>query len=283
LSLPGAHSAAPPPPHKPLPHHSSKSQGIVVPSKNDSQGRPAGVTDGNGVTDQAPPLMKDLTPADCDRIIIVGAGGFGREVLQWARHAWPDHAARIAGFLSADPDKLAGHATNLPILGSPEDFKPQPTDGLLLAIGIPRVRRQVAERLEARGARFLALIHPTAIVADTAEIGTGSVICPYAIVSDAVKLGRFVLVNYHASLGHDASAGDFAVFSPYATLGGGARVENEVLMGLHASLAPGVVVSSGAAVAANSCALVDVPEARVVYGVPGRVGQRLDIEDLATR
>jgi sugar O-acyltransferase (sialic acid O-acetyltransferase NeuD family) len=228
------------------------------------------------------PPLAELSPADCDRIIIVGAGGFGREVLQWARHAWPDHAARIAGFLSEDPTKLDGHATVLPILGSPDSFELRPTDGLVLAIGIRGVRREVAERLDARGGRFLTLVHPTAIVADTAQIGTGSIICPYAVVSDAVRLGRFVLVNYHASLGHDASAGDFAVFSPYATLGGGASVAADVFLGLHASLGPDVTVSIGSTVAANSCALVDVPEGRLVYGVPGRSAQHVVIDNRTT-
>jgi sugar O-acyltransferase (sialic acid O-acetyltransferase NeuD family) len=214
--------------------------------------------------------MKDLTPADCDRIIIVGAGGFGREVLQWARHAWPEDASKIAGFLSADPDKLNGHATTLPILSSPDSFDPRPTDGLVLAIAIRGVRREVAERLEARGGRFLRLVHPTAIVADTAEIGTGTVICPYAVVSDEVRLGRFVLVNYHASLGHDSEAADYAVLSPYATLGGYAQIGPSVFLGIHATVGPATQVGDGSVIAANSCALVDTPEATLVHGVPGR-------------
>ena len=214
---------------------------------------------------------------DCERIIIVGAGGFGREVLQWARHAWPEHTGKIIGFLSEDPHALDGHAATLPILGSPADFEPRPGDGLVLAIGIRGVRRQVAEQLAARGARFLTLIHPTAIVADTAVIGAGTVICPYAVVSDAVRLGRFVLVNYHASLGHDASAGDFAVLSPYATLGGGACVANDVFLGLHASVGPAKRLGAGCVVSSNSVALVDVPADCLVYGVPGRVGPKLEV------
>jgi len=225
---------------------------------------------------QSPPLA-DITPDACERIIIVGAGGFGREVLQWARHAWPEHAGKIVGFLSEDPHALDGHAATLPILGSPADFEPRPGDGLVLAIGIRGVRRQVAEQLAARGARFLTLIHSTAIVADTAVIGVGTVICPYAVVSDAVRLGRFVLVNYHASLGHDASAGDFAVLSPYATLGGGACVANDVFLGLHASVGPAKRVGAGSVVSSNSVALVDVPEGCLVYGVPGRVGPKIEV------
>ena len=227
---------------------------------------------------QTPP-MAEVTPDACERIIIVGAGGFGREVLQWARHAWPEHTGRIAGFLSEDPHALDGHAATLPILGSPADFELRPGDGLVLAIGIRGVRREVAERLAARGARFLTMIHPTAIVADTAVIGAGTVICPYAVVSDAVRLGRFVLVNYHASLGHDASAGDFAVLSPYATRGGYAAVGSDVFLGLHAAVGPSVRVGSGSVVAANSCALSDVSEGQLVHGVPGAVGPLLTLLD----
>jgi sugar O-acyltransferase (sialic acid O-acetyltransferase NeuD family) len=203
-------------------------------------------------------------------VIVVGAGGFGRETVQWARQAWPDQIGRLAGFLSADPAALDGHPAALPILGDPATFVVQPGDGFLLAIGIPLVRRRVAEELAQRGAVFLTLVHPTAIVADTATIGAGSVICPHAVVSDAVRIGRCVLVNYHASLGHDAAAGDYAVFSPSAALGGGAVVEEDVFLGLHATVGPRVRIGAAAKVSANSAALVSVPRQMLVYGVPGR-------------
>ncbi|MGB8853794.1 MAG: acetyltransferase [Pirellulales bacterium] len=205
------------------------------------------------------------------RIVIVGAGGFGREVLQWARAAWPEAATHIAGFLSADPRILAGHACPLPVIGDPATFEPEPEDGLLLAIGIPCIRRRVAELLLGRGAEFLTLIHPTAIVVPTARIGTGAIVCPQAIVSDSATLGRFALVNYHASVAHDASVGDFAVLSPYATLAGGAHVGDDAFLGLHASVGPGVSVGPRSKVAANSCALADTPADSLVHGVPGRI------------
>jgi sugar O-acyltransferase (sialic acid O-acetyltransferase NeuD family) len=214
--------------------------------------------------------LDDPSVAACRRVVIVGAGGFGREVLEWARAAWGDAAGRIAGFLSADADRLHGHDAP-PLLGDPAAFAPQPGDGFLLAIGVPLVRRRVAEALLARGAVFLSLVHPTAIVAATATIGVGSILCPYAIVSDSCRLGRFALLNYHASLGHDASAGDFAVFSPYASLAGGARVDDDVFLGMHATVGPGRRLGERTKVSANSCALVDVPADSLVHGVPGRV------------
>jgi len=209
------------------------------------------------------------------RILIVGAGGFGREVCHWARDAWPAWADRIAGFLSADARILDGHHHPLQVLGDPAHFVPEPDDAFVLAIGIPGTRRRVAESLAARGGSFLTLVHPTAVVASTATLGAGTIICPGAVVSDSVVLGRSVLVNYHASLAHDAAAGDYAVLSPSAALGGGARLAADVFLGLHASVGPAVMIGERSKVSANSCALHDVPADSLVLGVPGRVSPLL--------
>lgn len=226
---------------------------------------------GYGVLRSRTSLTMETPPAGIRRIIIVGAGGFGREVVEWARAAWPDHANLLAGFLSADPTILARRACELPILTDPARYEPRPGDGLLLAIGIPLIRRKVAEDLLARGATFITLIHPSAIVCPSATIGPGSIVCPHAIVSDAARLNRCVLINYHSSMAHDSVAGDFAVLSPYAALAGGASVGEDAFLGIHASVGPGVMVGARSKVAANSCALHDVPSDSLVHGVPGRV------------
>jgi len=205
------------------------------------------------------------------RILIVGAGGFGREVLVWARDAWPADSSKVEGFLCAGGSSHDQHEGPLPIVGDPADFAPQPHDAFLLAIGIPKARREVAEALLARGASFLTLIHPTAIVAPNAQIGEGSILCPFSIVSDTASVGRFVLLNYHTSLGHDASAGDYAVLSPYASLGGNAHIEADVFMGMHASVGPGKRVGARSKVSANSCALSHAPMDSIIFGAPGRV------------
>jgi len=223
-------------------------------------------------------IEQNLPPDDCRRIIVVGAGGFGREVAEWARQAWPDHADRLAGMVSEDPDALRCKQCHLPIIGRPSDFEPQAGDFFVLGIGIPRIRRAVTERLLARGARFLTLIHPSAIVMPSAVVGIGSVVCPQVIVSADTTLGRFSLLNYCASLGHDAAVGAFSVLSPYATLGGAASVDEDVFLALHATVGPRVKVGARSSIAANSCALANVPADSLVYGVPGRVVPRISAE-----
>ena len=192
-------------------------------------------------------------------------------MLHWARDAWLSHASRIAGFLSDDPARLDDFDVGVPIVASPVDYVPRPGDRLILAIGIQHVRRAVATALEARGATFLTLVHPSATVAPTAHIGTGAVVCPRTIVSCSARLGRFVLVNYLASLAHDSVAGDFSVLSPYAALGGNSSIGDDAFLGIHATVAPNRRVGSGGKVSAGSAVLADVPPESLAYGVPARV------------
>jgi len=222
------------------------------------------------------PALTLFDSSSCDRILIVGAGGFGRELWHWLQAADGAVPARVAGFLDRDPRRLDGKGLDRPVLGDPATFQPAAGDGFLLAIGIPGVRRAVASDLLSRGGRLVSFVHPTALVAPTARVGAGTIICPLAIVSDAVTLGRGTLVNYHASLGHDAATGDFCVLSPNAALGGHARLDDDVFLGLSASVGPGKRIGARSKVAANSAALADVPADTLVVGVPGRCSPLVD-------
>jgi len=214
-------------------------------------------------------------PADVCRILIVGAGGFGREVLTWARDTWSADSNKLIGFLSADRNVLDGRACDLPILGDPADFAPSTGDAFLLAIGIPHVRRRVVEMLESRGALFLSLFHPMAVIAPTELVGRPSIICPFAIVSDASKIGPFTLLNYGTSVGHDAVVGEFGVLSPYAAIAGNAELGVDGFMGLHASVGPGCRIGADSKITANSCALSDAPAHSLIFGLPGRASPLL--------
>ena len=210
-------------------------------------------------------------PGDCERILIVGAGGFGRELFYWALDAWPNHASRISGFLSEDLEKLKDHKFPIEVVGAPSTYQPRTGDYLLLGIGVPGVRRRVVEDLEARGARFLSLAHPTALISPSATLGIGSVLCPYSLLTDAARVGRFVLVNFHASIAHDACVGDFSVLSPYATLGGSSQIGNDTFLAIRASVAPSVCVGAGSKVSAHACALHHAPPQSLVHGARGEI------------
>ncbi len=202
-------------------------------------------------------------------IVIVGAGGFGREVYGWAKQSFAKDAYQFKGFLDKDNQSLDGFNLGLSVLGSEDDYVVQANDRFLLAVGDVDIKKKIVLKLKEKGAQFLTMIHPTALVIDTATIGEGVVICPFATVSGWVVLGDFVMMNMYASCGHDAKVGKYSILSPYCIVNGVGTVGEQVFLGSHSTVARLKTVGNNSKVSANSAVLQDVPPRAFVVGVPG--------------
>lgn len=206
------------------------------------------------------------------RLVIVGAGGCGREVAQIAADMNSAGTAewRIAGFLNDDPDALQGTQTELPILGGIADWQPREGDWHVMALGNPQARAAIAGKLTARGARFASVIHPTARIAPSARLGCGVVIYAFSFVSVDTVLGDHVQLNLHDAVGHDARVGDHSVLSSFCDITGHVTLGARVLLGSHVSIAPGLTVGDDALVGIGSVVVAPVRAGRHVFGNPAR-------------
>lgn len=63
-------------------------------------------------------------------------------------------------------------------------------------------------------------IHPTAIIADSAQIGTGTYIGPYALIGEQVSIGANCVIEGHAVIQSHVRMGDFNRVHPQAVIGG---------------------------------------------------------------
>ena len=135
------------------------------------------------------------------RLILVGAGAFARELINWAEHAAAANGAPvISGFLDASPAALDGFDYDLEYLGTIEAYQPREGDRLVMAIGDPIAKKRIAVELIGRGAKFAQIIHPTAVIARTAKLGTGVVVCPHVVVSADATVDDFVALNTLSSV-----------------------------------------------------------------------------------
>lgn len=206
-----------------------------------------------------------------NRLLIIGASGFGREVLDWALDIPSDRRDwEIGGFLDADPSALDGYGIDLPILGDPLSRQPARTDRFVCAIGEPVTKLKICRELQSRGARFATLIHPTAILGRHRRIGEGCVICPRGGMTSHVALGDFVTLNAYAGLGHDAVVGDGCTLSGYSEVTGKAILGEGVFLGSHAVILPGVKVGEYARIGAGSVVVRNVPPRASMFGNPAK-------------
>jgi len=206
-----------------------------------------------------------------DKAIIIGGGAFGRELLSWARaHKDGAPAFDIVGYVDDAGDLMAPHGGNrLGYLGSIERLEAADAS-LLIAIGEPATKRRITQQLEMRGARFATLIHPSAVVADTATLAPGVVIGPHAYVGTEARLDRLVCVNSLSGIGHDAVLGAFCTISSQVDITGGVQLGEEVFVGSGARILPKVRVGATARIGAGSIVVRTVKEGQSLFGAPAR-------------
>jgi sugar O-acyltransferase (sialic acid O-acetyltransferase NeuD family) len=206
-------------------------------------------------------------------VVVVGASGFGRELLQYVCDATSRMpGVRVKGFLDDNPAALqsVAHLTEFGLVGDTHSYSIQQDDRFVVSVGDPGLRRLLAERLARRGARFISIVHPTAYVAPTARIGEGSIVGPLASVGSHAQLAYHTLLNLYSTAGHDARIGDFCVLSPHAVVNGGSTLEDEVFMGTHATVTPNVRVGRRSKIAAGAVVYRDVPEQSLATGNPAK-------------
>lgn len=206
------------------------------------------------------------------RLLIVGAGGFGREIFHWLGHH-PESGSkwRIGGFLDDNASALGGFDYTPGIVGSIKDWLPGPEDIFVCALGQPKAKRAVVEQLRAKGARFLTFIAQGARLGGNISIGEGSVICPGAIISADIKLGEFVTVNMCSTIGHDARLANFVTLNSHCDVTGFCQIGTGALLGTHACMIPHTTVGEWSVVGAGATVFTSVAADTSVIGNPARV------------
>ena len=115
----------------------------------------------------------------------------------------------------------------------------RPPLGTFIAVGDNQDRRK--EALASPGP-FPVLIHPSAIVSESATIEGGSVIMAGAIIQPHAHIGWHVIVNTGATVDHHCEVGDFAHIAPGAHLCGRVLVGEGALVGVGVGIEPGTII-----------------------------------------
>ena len=214
------------------------------------------------------------------------ATGESRSVLLWGgtgqakvlREALQDNGWIVVAVVDNDPD-CAPPFPNIPLLrGWPElkrwrERKQLPADCLAaVAIGGDkgRERVQLQRELADQGIAALTVVHPHAVVSNTARLGAGCQVLANATVCTEASLGEACIVNTAASIDHECHLGDGVHIGPGARLAGLVNVAAYATIYTGAIVAPRIEIGEGAIVGAGAVVLADVDPYVVVVGNPAR-------------
>jgi UDP-perosamine 4-acetyltransferase len=208
------------------------------------------------------------------KVVIIGAGGHGRVVLDTLRQA---RQYDPAGFIDADTTRAGQLVSGLPVLGPINlltKLRKQDIRAAIVAIGDNRIRQGYADEVAQAGLELINAIHPSATVSPSVKLGRNILLAAGAILSPEVEVADSVIVNTGAIIDHECRLGLACHVCPGVVLAGRVTVEEKAMVGLGARVLPCLTIGARATVGAGAVVIEDVPPGATVAGVPAKTIQR---------
>lgn len=211
------------------------------------------------------------------KIVLYGAGGFGREValiLSGLKDKF-----ELIGYVDDNDQFTAGMDINgIPFLGNRDWVVAHKDEDIYYncTIGNARLKRRIQEELTQMGFRFATILDRSVYIPPTTSVGPGCVMYAGVGISVNCQIGAGVLLNNGVTVGHDAVIGDYTTIMPGTGISGAVKVGSEVSIGGHAFVIPGKKIGNGATVAAGSVVFSNVRAGTTVLGNPARRMRELE-------
>lgn len=206
------------------------------------------------------------------RVLIIGAGGWGREVLHQMTH---DDAGNgvdwyVDGFLDGRANILDGYDVEMSIVGDPLTYVPKPGDAFVCAVGDPRERQKYARPILEKGGTFIPICTQSFLSARV-HLGQGCFLGHWVHSGPDTWIGDFANIQALTMMGHDVHVGNYAHIGAQVFLGGGVHIGDFAVVHPRATIIPGIAVGDNAVVGAGAVVVKDVPTGATVFGNPAKV------------
>lgn len=207
------------------------------------------------------------------KLIIIGAGDFGREV-SWVVERINAQAPvwELLGFVDDNAAVQGRNVDGYPVLGTVSCLEAVEEEMYVIcSIGIGRVRKQVMERVLGNPHLHLAtLIDPSAIIGRNVRVDDGCVVCAGTVLSILSHLGAHTIVNLNCTVGHDTVLEPYCTVHPGSNLSGRVHVGACTDIGTGTKMIQGLTICSACTLGAGSVVVRDITEPGTYVGVPVR-------------
>jgi len=206
-------------------------------------------------------------------LLLAGAKSHAKEVLQVFIDG-KNSPSKLCFFDDISTNIEDSLYNKFPILRSIEaarnHFKKSPN--FVLALGIPRLRKLLSDKLAAEGGYLTSIIASSAYIGQyNVELETGLNLMHAVMVSNDVKIGKGTLINAFASIHHDVRIGEYCEVSPHATLLGGCEIGNLTAIGANATILPEIRIGKNVQIGAGAVVNKNIPDNSLAVGVPAKI------------
>ena len=203
-------------------------------------------------------------------IVIIGAGGFGREVawliedinkqsLEW----------NILGYVDDNESVQDKHIGDYPVLGK-TDYLFDKGINVVIAIANPTIRQKIYNELKSTKNRFPILIHPSVIYSKRVTFGQGVVVSAGTILTVDIIIDDFVLIDRLNNIGHDTRIESFSTLLPSTTVSGNVNIEYGVLIGTGTTIIQELTIGKNTTIGAGAVVTREIPSNCTAVGAPAK-------------
>ncbi|WP_375152350.1 acetyltransferase [Enterococcus mundtii] len=208
------------------------------------------------------------------KAIIVGAGGFGKE-LAFLLSRQSEY--ELIGFVD-DVKPVDEKIVGIPVLGKIELLtKMELKIAVFIGIANPRIKEKIFFELKGNNhLTFPNLIDATALVGLNVQLGIGNILMPYTTYTADITIGNFNMFNIYSTIGHDSKIGNYNSIYPNVNLSGYALLGNRNEIGVGTKVIPEVSIGQGNIIGAGSVVVKDIHNNTKSVGVPAKIIESWD-------
>lgn len=202
-------------------------------------------------------------------VYIVGAGTYGEVMLELAQIL----GFNVKGFFDEDESKINKNVMGKTVIGKFSDLDSTKIKGnkFIVAIGNNAARLNLMSKINKFGGQTPTLIHPTAVISPSAEIGYGVYIHANAYIWSNAKIGNYCIVSPNVVIAHHTSIGEACLISTLSGVGASIKVENLVFIGMGSTIVTGVTkIGSNTIIGAGAVLLNDAESNSIYVGIPAK-------------
>lgn len=203
-------------------------------------------------------------------IVIVGAGGLGREVawliedINQVKQEW-----NILGYLDDDETVQGNHLGKHKVIGTVDYLRDKELN-VVIAIANPLIRRKIYRKIKQTKNIFPTLIHPSVMYSDTVTFNKGVIVSAGTILTVDINLGDFSIIDRNCNIGHDTKIKDFATVLPSTTLSGNILIAKNAFIGTGTTIIQGLKIGKNSVIGAGAVVTKDIPKNCTAIGIPAK-------------
>ena len=205
-------------------------------------------------------------------MLIIGAGGFAKELVEVVLELFPDSIPVCFDNVNDPVNPFLEQFSVIRSIKEAQSHFKDVDPHFCLGLGGPLNRLRLFDELSKIGGIPTSIISKQSKIGKLdVKIGEGATILHHTTIANGSLLGKGCLLYHDVRITHDCKIGDFTEIAPGATLLGGVSIGKLTQIGANCTILPKVKIGEGCILGAGSVITIDIPDYSVVIGIPGKV------------